>query len=56
MLLGAQYRSPKRRRPRLKPPALLGVQWELGLPADGARTCAADFTLDDLRLLPAPAP
>jgi len=34
--------------------ALVGMQWELGLPADGARTCAADFTLDDLRLLPAP--
>lgn len=30
--------------------ALAGLQWELGLPADGSRATTADFTIDDLRL------
>jgi hypothetical protein len=32
---------------------LLGLQWELGLPPDGASTCHADFTIDDVKLVAA---
>ena len=31
-----------------------GMQWELGVPPDGAKTCAADFTIDDIELVAAP--
>jgi hypothetical protein len=34
--------------------ALAGMQWELGLPSDGSKRCSADFTIDDIRLVPAP--
>jgi len=33
------------------PLELAGMQWQFVLPADGSRTCAADFTIDDLRLV-----
>jgi hypothetical protein len=31
-----------------------GAQWELGLPTDGSKSCAADFTIDDLQLVAGP--
>jgi hypothetical protein len=36
------------------PHALVGMQWELGVPSDGARTCNANFTIDDISLVAKP--
>ena len=35
--------------------AFAGMQWELGPPPDGAKTCTpADFTIDDIQLVAEP--
>jgi len=44
------------RSARGRPLELAGMQCQFALPADGSRTCAADFTIDDLRLVAQAAP
>ena len=34
--------------------ALIGMQWEFGVPSAGARTCSADVTFDDIMLVAQP--
>lgn len=35
-----------------RPTALAGMQWEFRVPTDRAGGCTADFTIDDIRLIP----
>jgi hypothetical protein len=36
------------------PMNLVGLQWEFGIRSDHPGGCMADFTIDDIRLVPAP--